>query len=841
MNKKLSITLVLFLIITNVFIVPVTKATTGNLVMHAIDFDDCGDSILIQLPNGKNMLIDAAHSGTQATIVRYIQGLGITKLDYVIGTHSHADHIGGMASIINSFNIGKYWQPNDGQHPSAYTDVVNALNAKGLSVTRPVAGSDLFNFGDLTCTILAPNGTGYNDLNDYSMVLKLVYKNRSILLTGDASLTSEGEMLSHGYNLTADVLKVGHHGGNTSCSDSFLDAVQPSYAIITADVENEGQAKNPSGVTLKKLETRGIPVYRVDECGTVVCTTDGTNISFNTAPGDYQAGAQLPENQLPASDWTVSDNKWLSKLDNTFDNGVTGWNINEGVLDDHGQVALSCKGGSYQVVTEGSNKYIQLSRNGNEYRDEANENYGELALEKNLGTALTGNITVEAKVKVAANPNPDARTGKVLIRQEGGVKLLEMGFDSSRMYLNNIGNNEYPGTVLKSDLVPGQWYTVKLVINTRAAKFDTYVDGVELAHRINLFNVFDTANVRKVVVGVNRDITTFSVDDVRVYAEAPMFADGFESNDYTIGGWNSSGCAFGDQNFFHGVSSAKFNSSDTLTKALSTVGRTGIKLEYARMTKDCEEDDHFISEWYDGSSWTTLEDVKGTHGWALKTWSLPAGADNNANFKIRFKTTHNDTEDYAFLDNVEVRETSIATPTPTPPPLFSDNFEDGDSAGWTVGNGTFSVVTDGSTKAYYVDNSSSTAKSSAGQTSWSNYTVEVQAKVNTWDTTDGKLGVMARFTDISNHYLLYYEASSRTMKILKRQGGANTVIGTSAVISPPTAGVYHRFKFQVSGSALSGYLDDVPCVSATDSALSNGCIGCYSNYEQAHFDNVFVY
>ena len=120
-----------------------------------------------------------------------------------------------------------------------------------------------------------------------------------------------------------------------------------------------------------------------------------------------------------------------------------------------------------------------------------------------------------------------------------------------------------------------------------------------------------------------------------------LFSDGFESNNFTAGGWTNSGCTIGSTYKYAGTYAAIFNSSDSLTKAGSTAGYQNIQVKYARYTRNCETDDHFIAEWYNGSAWTAMEDLTGNSSWTLKTWTLPAGANNNANFQIRFRTSHN--------------------------------------------------------------------------------------------------------------------------------------------------------------------------------------------------------
>lgn len=135
---------------------------------------------------------------------------------------------------------------------------------------------------------------------------------------------------------------------------------------------------------------------------------------------------------------------------------------------------------------------------------------------------------------------------------------------------------------------------------------------------------------------------------------AVLFSDGFESNNFTAGGWTNSGCTIGSNYKYAGTYAAIFNSSDSLTKARSTAGYQDIQVKYARYTRNCETDDHFIAEWYNGSAWTTLEDQTGSSSWTARTWVLPTGANNNASFQLRFRTSHNASNDYAYLDEVQI-------------------------------------------------------------------------------------------------------------------------------------------------------------------------------------------
>lgn len=251
----------------------------ANLKVHFIDVGQ-GDCILIEDGNSA-MLIDAGNTQNGPDIVSYIKKLGISKLDFVIATHPHADHIGGMADVINAFDIGKLIMPKVEHTTRTFENLLLTIRNKGLKITAPVPGTE-YKLGDASFTILAPNSSSYKDLNDYSVVIKLKYGSTSFLFTGDAETVSENEILARGYDVKANVLKVGHHGSTSSTTERFLDAVSPRYAVICVGANN--QYGHPAPETLSKLAERGIKIYRTDEAGTIVVTSDGKSISFNKQP-----------------------------------------------------------------------------------------------------------------------------------------------------------------------------------------------------------------------------------------------------------------------------------------------------------------------------------------------------------------------------------------------------------------------------------------------------------------------------------------------------------------------------------------------------------------------------
>ncbi len=233
------------------------------------------DSILIQ--NGDaNMLIDAGNNEDGKKLVSYFQSLGIESFQYVIGTHAHEDHIGGMDDIIDNFDIDTFYMPDAITTTATFESVLDSLEAKNIAFQTPSIDS-IFKLGNATIDVLYV-GTDDSDLNNTSIVLKLTYGNTSILFMGDAE--KEVETIIEKKDISADVLKVGHHGSNTSSSKTFLEKVNPSYAIISVGTGNS--YGHPSNTTIQNLENQNIQIYRTDENGTIIMTSDGTDITFQT-------------------------------------------------------------------------------------------------------------------------------------------------------------------------------------------------------------------------------------------------------------------------------------------------------------------------------------------------------------------------------------------------------------------------------------------------------------------------------------------------------------------------------------------------------------------------------
>ncbi|KMT22956.1 ComEC/Rec2 family competence protein [Clostridium cylindrosporum] len=320
--------------------------TSSIFKVHFINVGQA-DSILIQ--DGKvNMLVDAGNNADSSTVINYLKRQKINNLDYVIGTHPHEDHIGGLDEVIKSFSIGKIYMPKVSHTTKTFMDVVNAIKSKGLKITTPTPGSK-FTLDTANTTILAPNSNNYEDLNNNSIVLKLAYKNTSFLLEGDAEDISENEMINKGYDLAADVLKVGHHGSSSSTTTSFLNKVNPKYSVIMTEKGNS--YGHPHKETMDKLKSKSIKVYRTDENGTIIATSDGKIITFNSNPSSYTSPGNGSKKSTSNLGNTLSHEVTNSSKKSDSNVTVTLPKKNPSTNTSKGEVYFTPKGKSYHSTT----------------------------------------------------------------------------------------------------------------------------------------------------------------------------------------------------------------------------------------------------------------------------------------------------------------------------------------------------------------------------------------------------------------------------------------------------------------------------------------------------------
>ena len=248
----------------------------GEMAVHFLDVGQ-GDAIFAELPGGKTMLIDAAEPDRGDGIIGYLLGRGCSRIDYLVATHPHADHIGSMAYIVRYFEIGEVWMPHAAANTALFEDLLAAIREKNLPVHEGKAGECVFETEDCRAEILAPSVTDEENLNNCSIVLRLDHGEASFLFTGDAE---EQELNSISSDVSADVLKSAHHGSSNGNPWHFLQRVSPSVAVISCGKGND--YGHPHRSTLAYLEALNAHIYRTDLDGTVTVRTDGRQISVTT-------------------------------------------------------------------------------------------------------------------------------------------------------------------------------------------------------------------------------------------------------------------------------------------------------------------------------------------------------------------------------------------------------------------------------------------------------------------------------------------------------------------------------------------------------------------------------
>lgn len=252
-----------------------SSGQTANLTVHFIDVGQ-GDCTFIELPDGSCVLIDAGERSASDDVISYIRSLGYSSIDYVIATHPHADHIGGLIDVLGEFEVGELWAPAVSASTNTFFDFLEAVEDAGLSINVALQGDVIVSSEEwgYSLEVLGPDDdVSGDDLNDYSLILLLTYGENTVLLAGDAPY----EETLQDVDGHVDVLKVAHHGSYTGTNQSLAEILSPSIAVISYGEDNS--YGHPHQVTLDALESVGATIYGTAVNGTVVVTLDGSTVS----------------------------------------------------------------------------------------------------------------------------------------------------------------------------------------------------------------------------------------------------------------------------------------------------------------------------------------------------------------------------------------------------------------------------------------------------------------------------------------------------------------------------------------------------------------------------------
>ncbi len=254
--------------------VEITSNSNSTLEVHFIDVGQADASLIIS--DGESMLIDGGNPQDSSLIYTYLKNKGIDHLDYIVNTHPHADHVGGLAGALNYASVDTVLASMTAYDSKAFNSFLKYLNEQNVSITVPKAG-DTFNLGNAKVQVLGPAYSG-DDINNNSIVLKVTFGNTVFLFTGDAEREEEQDILSQGYDLNSTVLKVGHHGSDTSTTYPFLREIMPEYAVISVGSNNS--YGHPTENTLSRLRDADAKVLRTDMQGDIIFTSDGQSVSY---------------------------------------------------------------------------------------------------------------------------------------------------------------------------------------------------------------------------------------------------------------------------------------------------------------------------------------------------------------------------------------------------------------------------------------------------------------------------------------------------------------------------------------------------------------------------------
>lgn len=284
----------------------------GSFTIHFIDVGQA-DSALVTC-DGHSMLIDGGNADDSNLVYSVLQRETEGHLDYVVGTHAHEDHIGGLSGAFEADTADITFCPVTEYDSKAFRNFKARADEKGGGITVPTVG-DTFTLGEASVTVVAVNSVP-EDTNNTSIVIRIVYGDTSFLFTGDAEQETEAMILESGQDIESTVLKVGHHGSSTSTSQAFLDAVSPTYAVISCGKDNS--YGHPHSETLAKLASAGVEVLRTDELGDIYCTSDGTEVTFSYGEYHKDSDTSAAEIEEPQQPDTISETYILNTNSRKF-------------------------------------------------------------------------------------------------------------------------------------------------------------------------------------------------------------------------------------------------------------------------------------------------------------------------------------------------------------------------------------------------------------------------------------------------------------------------------------------------------------------------------------------
>lgn len=341
----------------NSYSTDVGELELDNMRVHYIDVKQ-GDSTFIEFPNDKTMLIDAGKKEQGSNVVNYIKNLGYNKIDYVVGTHPDADHIGGLATVIESFAIGSIYMPKKSSTTQTYLNLLKVIKNKGLTIHTAISGVNIISLDNLKVDIISPTKE-YETSNESSAVIKIVYKNRKFLFMADATTDNEADIKA---DVESDVVKVGHHGSDSSSKEEFVQKTKAKYAVISV---GENSYHHPYDIIVKRWENIGAEVLRTDKLGSIVISTDGNTLNINNNVDNdlKQENSSVEIISKKISKGSISEIKIKGRKNTNYSirvylkSGVSkASGLMDKVSDDEGYVtwnfklASNAKNGNYKIV-----------------------------------------------------------------------------------------------------------------------------------------------------------------------------------------------------------------------------------------------------------------------------------------------------------------------------------------------------------------------------------------------------------------------------------------------------------------------------------------------------------